>query len=186
MVRVISGSARGVRLAVPKGEKTRPTADRVKEALFNMIGNRTVDAVVLDLYAGTGSLGIEALSRGAARALFIEADRRCAGIVRENLRRAKLEERGEVLAARVPLLPPVSRRLEQYDLIFMDPPYERGEVARALHWIEQEGLCAPGGLVAVERGVKEEIPSGLTKLVLLTERAYGESVIALLESVAPR
>ena len=184
-MRVIGGTARGVRLVAPKGEKTRPTADRVKESLFNILGGRPQGAQVLDLYAGSGSLGIEALSRGAARAVFVEADRRCAEIVRENLRRAKFDDRAEVLAARVPLPPPLRRRLGRYDLIFLDPPYERGEVARALRWIEEEELFAPGGWVVVERSAKEDIPSDLTKLVPLGERAYGGTVISFLEAVRP-
>lgn len=184
-MRVIGGTARGIRLVAPKGEKTRPTADRVKESLFNILGGRPDGAEVLDLYAGSGSLGIEALSRGASRAVFVEADRRCAGLIRENLRRAGLEERAEVLAARVPLPKPLRRRLGRYHLIFLDPPYERGEVARALRWIEEEELCAPGGWVVVERSAKEEIPSDLTKLVLLGDRAYGGTVISFLEAVRP-
>lgn len=150
-----------------------------------MLGERTVGAEVLDLYAGSGALGIEALSRGARRALFVESDRRCAAIVRENLLRAKLSDRAQVLAAPVPLSSSLRRRLGEYDLIFVDPPYEQGEVASALAWIDREGLLAPGGWIAVERSVKEEIPENLANLVPLRERAYGATVISLLEAVRP-
>jgi len=91
-VRVIAGTARGVPLKAPKGERTRPTADRVKESLFGIIGARVIDADVLDLFAGTGALGIEALSRGARRAVFVESDRRVAEILRQNLKKCRLEE----------------------------------------------------------------------------------------------
>jgi len=182
VVRVIAGSARGVRLKVPKGDETRPTADRVKESLFNVLGARVVDAVVLDLFAGTGALGIEALSRGAARALFVEKDPKVARLVKENLERCRLSEAARVLVSRVPPRLPLPGAFDRFDLVFLDPPYGQGLVRPTLEWLSQSGLVAAGGWVAVERSPKEEIPPALEKLSLIREKVYHDTVVSFFQS----
>lgn len=182
MVRVIAGSARGVPLKAPKGQGTRPTADRVKESLFAVLGERVVGAVVLDLFAGTGSLGIEALSRGAQRALFVEKDPRVARILRENLEKCRLSPLATVLVAAVPPRLPLPEGFDRFDLVFLDPPYERGLVRPALEWLSANRLVAPGGWVVVERSAREEIPSDLENLGLIREKAYNETIVSFLES----
>lgn len=182
MVRVIAGSARGIRLKAPKGDWARPTSDRVKESLFAMLDPHLEGKKVLDLYAGTGSLGIEALSRGAKQAVFVEKDRRTAHILLENLQKARMGDTSQVIVAAVPPTRGTIGLDIPFDLIFMDPPYDRGQVAKALAWIDREGVCASGGLVVVERSRLEDIPSNLTNLALAREKEYNETVIDVFQA----
>ncbi|HLS90269.1 MAG TPA: 16S rRNA (guanine(966)-N(2))-methyltransferase RsmD [Limnochordia bacterium] len=182
MVRVIAGTARGVPLKAPKGGRTRPTADRVKESLFGIIGARVVDADVLDLFAGTGALGIEALSRGARRAVFVESDRQVAAILRQNLKKCRLEEAATLVVKRLPPRSPLPGEWLPFDLVLMDPPYEAGLVAPTLEWLVRDRLVKPGGWVVVEHSVKEEIPSRLQNLSLIRTKAFGETLVTFLES----
>lgn len=182
MVRVIAGSARGMRLKTPKGERTRPTADRIKESLFSILGGRVIDAVVLDLFAGTGALGIEALSRGAARALFLEADRRTSHILRENLKKCSLEHAASVIVSQVPPRQELPDGWAPFDVVLMDPPYERGLVRPALEWLAGKGLVVPGGWVIVEHSVKEEMPSNLQNLSVIRTKVFNETIVSFLES----
>ncbi len=151
-MRVIAGTAGGVRLApVPKG--VRPTADRVREAVFNALGQFFDGGDVLDLYAGTGALGIEALSRGFERAVFVEKDRAAREAIQENLKRTGFTERGEVVAGDVGrAVERMAGRARRFDLIFADPPYRilRSEVGGILGRLGE--LLAPGGRVVIEGG----------------------------------
>ena len=177
-MRVIAGEARGVRLApVPPG--VRPTADRVRESVFNSLGQFFRGGAVLDLYAGTGSLGIEALSRGVERAVFVEKNRRTAATIRENLRRARLSERGEVVvgdAGRT--LDDLLRRGEVFNLIFLDPPYRiaASEVGGLLSRLP--GLIAPGGRVVIESG---DAPLAGTPFEKGVTRRYGGTFVTTIE-----
>lgn len=178
-MRIIAGEARGVRLAaVPEG--VRPTADRVREALFNSLGQFFDGGEVLDLYAGTGALGIEALSRGCERATFVEKNGRTVAVVKENLRRARLDARAEVIRgdarAEVEKLAGAKRR---FRLIFADPPYriagsEIGEVLPLLI-----SLLAPGGRVVVESG--DSLPENLQESAKGVSRRYGGTVVTFFE-----
>jgi len=177
-LRIISGSARGARLAaVPPG--VRPTSDRVRESLFNALGQFFDGGATLDLYAGTGALGIEALSRGVERATFVEKNARAAAAIGENLRRTRLEERAEVTRESV------GRALERlrehgrtYNLIFMDPPYRIAttEVEGVLSRLG--ALLAPDGRVVVERGdAPEEVLLGEKGVT----RRYGGTVVTVFD-----
>lgn len=179
MTRVIAGAAGGIRLTTPKGLHTRPTSDRVKESLFAILGARVHGAVVLDVFAGSGALGIEALSRGAKRAYFIENDRRARACIAENLVKTRFGERAVLVAAKG--LP--SRRqlgAERFDLVFADPPYDVGYVARALRWLEREVDLADEALIVVERSRKEEIPADLKKFLVIREETYGQTALSFL------
>lgn len=182
MVRVIAGSARGRRLKTPKGEGTRPTLDRVKESLFSSLGERVVDAVVLDLFAGTGALGIEALSRGAARALFVEGERGVARMLTENVAACGFQDRALVLVAWIPPRRPLPEGWAPFDLVFMDPPYGRGLVLPALEWLVGQALVRRGGWVVVEHGAKEEMPSKLKNLTVVRAKTFGDTAVSVLES----
>ena len=129
-MRVITGKARGVNLKTPDGMQTRPTTDRVKEALFSIINFDIPGAKVLDLFGGTGQLGIEALSRGAASAVFVDAREESCRLIRENLKRTKLEGEGKVV--RSDYLEYLSRCREQFDIILLDPPYAEVFLENAL------------------------------------------------------
>ncbi len=176
-MRVIAGTLGGRRLKAPRGRGTRPTSDRVREALFSMLGD--IDgARALDLFAGTGALGIEALSRGAARAVFVERDARAAAVLRENLgalgltaERAELR-RADALAA----LRTAAERDELYDLVLIDPPY--GDAVRLGQKLPAllAPVLAPGGRVVAESD--RRAPLGL-ELPIATERRYGDTSITI-------
>jgi 16S rRNA (guanine966-N2)-methyltransferase len=177
-MRVIAGEARGVPLRTPP-RRVRPTMDRVREAIFSSLGEAVCRARVLDLFAGSGAMGIEALSRGAASAVFVDADPRCAVCVRENLRRAKMEASVQVMDA-LKFLELYSEG--RFDLIFADPPYlkrsgERNFAIELLELPSLAGALRPGGILVLERcaGSKEPAASSLS---LVRLRRYGESEIA--------
>lgn len=176
MVRVIAGSARGARLRTPKGRSTRPTADRIKESLFAILGDVS-DTAVLDLYAGTGALGIEALSRGARFALFVEKDGRATAVIRANLEHTKLDGQARIVRGEVPVDPVHLAGLSPFDLVLMDPPYDRGHVAKALAWLDQAPVLAAGARVVVERSATEELPVDLKNLRAVREKVYRETVL---------
>jgi pantetheine-phosphate adenylyltransferase/16S rRNA (guanine(966)-N(2))-methyltransferase RsmD len=176
-VRVIAGTARGTRLApVPRG--VRPTSDRVRESVFNSLG-QFFEGDVLDLYAGTGALGIEALSRGSERGVFVEKDRRALGTIRENLRRAKVADRAEVVAGDVRRV--LDRMLtdeRQFNLIFADPPY-RIAATEVGGLISRLGaLLAPEGRVVIESG---EAPAAGMIGKKGVARRYGGTYVTILE-----
>ena len=174
-MRIITGSARGCRLQTPQGqETTRPTADRVKESVFNILGSMVQDRRVLDLFAGTGNLGLEALSRGAAAAVF--ADRTTADLIRENARRTRLEDRVQVLSGDVfAILRRLEAQGERFSLIFCDPPYHKGLWQQALAAIDAGNLLAEDGILIVEHGADEDILPALTHLERREHRRYGHT-----------
>jgi 16S rRNA (guanine966-N2)-methyltransferase len=180
-VRVIAGSARGRPLRGPAGRSTRPTADRVKGALFSMLADAVPDAAVLDLYAGTGALGIEALSRGAARALFVDRDPACVRLIRENLRATGLEGQAEVMRAEAAL---ACSRLagHGFQVVLLDPPYAAGEAGRALRLVAESSLAGPDAVVAVEHDAGEDLPPRAGNLVRDRIRAHGYTRLSLYRS----
>lgn len=177
-MRVIGGSARGRRLATVPGRGTRPTSDRVRESLFDILGARPVDADVLDLFAGTGALGIEALSRGARRAVLVESARRAAEVARRNLEACGFQDRAELLVQRDRhALPFLARRGNRFDLVFLDPPYARGLSGRALEALGRLRLVAPGGLVVLETLRGEEEPGPVPNLSLHRKVEIGATAL---------
>jgi pantetheine-phosphate adenylyltransferase/16S rRNA (guanine(966)-N(2))-methyltransferase RsmD len=177
-LRIIAGTARGVKLApVPKG--VRPTSDRVREAIFNSLGQFFDGGEVLDLYAGTGALGIEALSRGCERATFVEKNGRAARVIRENLARTGFAEKGEVLRADVGVaLERLVSSKRKFHLIFADPPYRipPSEIEGVLKHLAF--LLAPGGRVVLESG---DSPAQTTKNMKGVSRRYGGTVVTFFE-----
>ena len=175
-MRIIAGAAKGRRLKTSPGFQTRPTADRVKEAVFNVLAVRLPGARVLDACAGSGALGLEALSRGAASALLIEADRRAAAVVAENLAALNLPGgkllRGDALKLLQDLTPE-----QHFDLIFFDPPYESGLLPRLLELTARYRLLAENGLVIAEtRAVSREFAPG-PEWAMVKESRYGDTAI---------
>jgi 16S rRNA (guanine966-N2)-methyltransferase len=172
-VRIVAGAWRGLSLAAPPGAATRPTADRVRQALFDMLlhapwGGRALleGAEVLDAFAGTGALGLEALSRGAAHASFLERDRAALACLRANVERCRAGERARVLAGDA-THPPAGWPCS---LVFLDPPYRQSLVRAALAALDRAGWIAPGAVVVAEGARDEEIALTGT---LLVERAHG-------------
>jgi len=183
MIRIVAGAYRGRRLTVPRSRNTRPTSDRVREALFSLLGWCSGYRRVLDLYAGTGALGLEALSRGAGEAWFVENSRSSLRALRRNIRELGTEERCRVVpmdALRFTLFPPEGR----FDLVFLDPPYGRGLARRTV-----EGLAAWSGLsreavVVVEMSIREERLPLPEKWTLIKERGYGDTLVLILRAPA--
>ncbi|BAS27453.1 16S rRNA (guanine(966)-N(2))-methyltransferase RsmD [Limnochorda pilosa] len=177
-MRVIGGSARGRKLLAVPGTGTRPTADRVRESLFNILAERPVGAQVLDLFAGTGALAIEALSRGARRAVLVESGRRAAGVIRRNLEACGFQGQAELLVQRDRLaLPLLARRGDRFELVFLDPPYGKGLAGPALEALGTLGLVAPGGLVVLETRRGEEEPGPVPNLSLHRQVEVGSSAL---------
>jgi 16S rRNA (guanine966-N2)-methyltransferase len=179
-VRVITGSAKGRPLKTVKGREVRPTADRVKESLFNVIGARVIDARFLDLFAGSGNVGIEALSRGAAAATFVDLQTAHLKIVEENLRYTNLIDRAELLRrdARAALVD-LGKRGRTYDLIFVDPPYGQDLCPAALTGIVANGVLADDGWVICEHHGKDPMPPAVGSLIRFRELSFGETAISL-------
>jgi 16S rRNA (guanine966-N2)-methyltransferase len=172
-VRIIAGTHRGHRIAAPKGRDTRPTSDRVRENAFNLIGP-VDDAAVLDLFAGSGAMGLEALSRGATRATFVESDRDAARVINANL--DKLQLHGTVLQT------DVVRALQQerlhYDLVLCDPPYDYDRTRLAPHLSK---LLTVDGVLVWETSSREEPPE-VPGLQQRTSRTYGSARLTLFET----
>ncbi len=176
-MRVIAGTWRGRPLVAPKGSETRPTADRVRETLFSMLTSRMgsfEDLSVADLYAGSGALGIEALSRGAARCLFVDRDRDAVNAIRANLEKLGAAQSGEVLGTAAERLPPG----RQFDLILADPPYDAGRGSKVVAAIAKANWLAPGGWLAIETARKDPVLPG--PFVLEAERDVARARLTLL------
>jgi len=176
-MRVITGKARGVQLKTPEGMKTRPTADRVKEALFSIIQFEIPGAKVLDLFGGTGQLGIEALSRGAASAVFVDAAEPACKLIRENLKRTKLEQQGRVI--RGDYLDFLKRNREQFDIIFLDPPYAEVFLENALNCITEIDILQSNGIIVAERPLGKELPWEFDGYQRSRDYKYGKTLLAV-------
>ncbi len=179
-MRVIAGSAKGHKLVAPPSNRTRPVLDQVKEAIFNILFDVT-DLRVGDFFAGSGAVGIEALSRGARDAVFVESWSPAVEVIRRNLAHTRLEDRAIVIARPVDIaIAQLGRQGRRFDLIFVDPPYERDLVGPTLERIAEQELLAPAGRIVVEHHPKEPIqaPPGL---VLTDTRKYGQTRISFLE-----
>ncbi len=178
-MRVISGAARGRRLKAPKGRRVRPTADRVKESVFDLLGLQWEGCRVMDLFAGSGALGIEALSRGAGLALFVEADRSCCRVLLGNLKCCGMEERGLVIRADAVRFLRSRGGFPDFHVIFADPPYERGLAWPCVMGVARGRWLTPDGRLVVEHSSKEGIPDQGAGLTLLDRRSYGGSRVSV-------
>ena len=171
-MRVITGSAKGRRLKAVPGDTTRPITDRAKEALFSILGDWIVDARVLDLFGGTGAVGIEALSRGAASALFVDKERMAVQTIRDNLRSCELSRRGTVVQGDSFRF--LDETQETFDLIYVAPPQYQGLWRRALEQIDaRPELLAEYGVVLVQIHPREEEAVALSRLAEYDRRRYG-------------
>ena len=176
-MRVITGKARGVNLKTPEGLQTRPTTDRVKEALFSMIQFDIPTATVLDLFGGTGQLGIEALSRGARRAVFVDESDKACQLIRENLRRTRMEQDGSVV--RSDYLAYLGRCREKFNIIFLDPPYAEVFLENALKRITEIAILQSGGIIVTERPLGKELPYEFEGYTRSKDYKYGKTLITL-------
>lgn len=173
-MRVITGTARGVPLKAPRGMDTRPTMDQVKEGIFSAIQFEVEGRTALDLFAGSGQLGIEALSRGARSAVFVDESRAAVQLVRANLALCRLQGdvvQGESLG--------YLRTCGKFDLIFLDPPYDTGLLDKALENVVQFDILAEGGIIVCESRREKVLPQLRAPYHLLTERNYGKIKLTL-------
>jgi 16S rRNA (guanine966-N2)-methyltransferase len=175
-MRVIAGSAKGIPLLVVPGSGTRPISDRVKEAVFNILGDAVVGTRVLDLFAGTGSVGIEALSRGAEQAIFVEKHHRAITTLRANLQRTRLQDRARVVQGDVFRF--LAGQAEPFDLVYIAPPQYQGLWGKTLLSLDRNpALLRPDGVAIVQIFPKELEPLALTNLRLTEQRKYGSTLL---------
>ena len=176
-MRVITGKARGINLKTPEGLQTRPTADRVKEAMFSIIQFDIPGARVLDLFGGTGQLGIEALSRGAKSATFVDASNTACNLIRENLKRTRLQEESRVICS--DYLAFLGRCSEKYDIIFLDPPYAEVFLENALNRITEIDILQSGGIIITERPLEKELSMDFPGYSRSKDYKYGKVLLTI-------
>ncbi len=175
-MRVITGSAKGRRLKMPKGGKTRPAMNKVKGSTFNIISKLVPNARFLDLFAGSGNLGIEALSRGASFAAFVDSSRECTKTIKENLEITKLNEKGRVFTMDC-LKFLRSKKLDAFDVVFIDPPYLKGLLEPILQYLPQSPLFHQETLFIIERQKKDNLNLEEKPYLRMTdERSFGDTV----------
>jgi len=174
-MRVTGGIGRGQRLKVPAGDRVRPTSDKVKQALFNILGERVEDAVFLDLYAGAGGIGIEALSRGARRVVFVDASRDSVDAVKHNIGQTGFGDRAEVVFSEAETF--LKKASGPYDIVFLDPPYAE-EMQPLLGRLAGAGILKPGSIVIAEHFKKQPSPESAGALTLYRDAQYGDTVLA--------
>jgi 16S rRNA (guanine966-N2)-methyltransferase len=179
-MRVISGTAKGRPLKAVPGTGTRPTTDKVKEAVFSMIGPYFDGGRALDLFAGTGGLGIEALSRGMEAAVFVDMDKRSIDVIRDNLRAAGLSDKAEVYrndAERA--LKALGKRGIDFDLVFLDPPYRMKNMEEVLQQLEEGGLVRPDATVLIEHAAAHHYAKRIGNFSCRRLNVYGDTAIAI-------
>jgi 16S rRNA (guanine(966)-N(2))-methyltransferase RsmD len=174
-MRITGGIGRGRQLKVPAGEKVRPTSDKVKQALFNILGDRVPGSVFLDLFAGAGGVGIEALSRGADRVVFVDGDRGSLDVVKHNIEHAGFAHCAETVLAKAETF--LKKRSGPYDIVFLDPPYTM-EMLPLLQQVAGSGLLKNDAVVIAEHFRKQLSPGMAGALALEREARYGDTVLA--------
>ena len=177
-MRVVAGIRKGLKLKAPEGEGTRPTTDRVKESVFNIIQQYVPAGRVLDLFAGSGALGIEALSRRSSHCVFVEHDKRAFALVRQNIELARLTDVSELVFS--DSLVYLNRVSGSFDIIFIDPPYNKGFFTPVLDTIFKKNLLADGGIIVAEteKDGEEAVHPGFT---VIRQAVYGKTVITVLK-----
>lgn len=181
-MRIISGSARGLKLVTLEGTETRPTLDRVKEPLFSIIQAQIKDARVLDLFAGSGALGLEALSRGAQNAVFTDISKRAVEVINQNIKKMKFEEKSVVLnQSYEKTLKDLASESKEFDLIFLDPPYASGLLENAIQEIISYNLLSKEGIIVVETDMESELQKVQNiGLHIKDIRKYGRVILLML------
>ena len=179
-MRVIAGKARGTRLISSEGLETRPTSDRIKESLFNIITPDLDDCCFLDLFSGSGGIGIEALSRGAKEVTFVEVSKNALKCIQENIEKTKFKSFAKVLnTTNITALAQFKRDNQKFDIIFMDPPYNKDLINGTIDLITKYELLTPNGYMIVERDSSSKLTYG-PELELWKEKKYGKTTISFL------
>ncbi|MBE5813380.1 MAG: 16S rRNA (guanine(966)-N(2))-methyltransferase RsmD [Clostridiales bacterium] len=176
-MRIISGQFRGRKLKTLEGMNTRPTADRVKESLFNILNTKVYDANVLDLFAGSGALGLEALSRGAASCVFVDSSKEAIDIVKENVDLCKVQENSKIINK--DYLEVLKNINNKFDIIFVDPPYSKGIEIVVLENVKD--ILTEDGMVIIETDHTDIPPEEINGLIKYDSRKYGRTIISFYE-----
>ena len=180
-MRIISGTSKGRKLVTPRSQSLRPTSDRVKESMFNILQDDIVGKVVLDLFAGTGNLGIEALSRGAKKTIFVEKGRQALRLIQRNLTQFGLEEQSEILpkdANRA--IGILKQKGESFDLILMDPPYQKGLIQKTLMKLNSHQIYHKDSILVIEHNRREPLSTVMDGWNLIRQRRIGDTLISFL------
>jgi 16S rRNA (guanine(966)-N(2))-methyltransferase RsmD len=183
-LRIVGGEARGRTLRAVPGTSTRPTSDRVRQSLFDLLGQRMDGLAVLDLYAGTGALSMEAISRGARSALLVESDARACGVINGNVADLKFGDRCRLVRDELPGA--LGRLSGRFDLVFSDPPYALRASQAVLDGLSSNGLLAPAARVVLEMDRREEAPRCPAGLRIADERRYGDTHVVVISAEQPR
>lgn len=178
-MRVISGKARGHTLRALKGLNMRPTADRVKESVFNIIRTRLCGSIVIDLFAGSGGLGIEALSRDADKTYFIDNNKNSVGLIERNLKKTGLINNSEIIHMDVLNgIIRLGKHKVKADIIFLDPPYSKGFIKPVLEAIFTYNILQPDGIIVAEHDIRDEVPDNVHELKKYRTNRYGDVAIS--------
>lgn len=177
-MRIIAGKRKGLNIKTIEGESTRPTRDMVREALFSILTSKIPDAKFLDLFAGSGAIGIEAISRGAVEACFSDTNSQCIKVIKENINKANFENESRVFNLDYKL---VLKKLkdEKFDVIFIDPPYNKGLGVDAITKISEYDLLADDGVIILETDTNEEVPEGIGIYEKYNSKKYGRNILNL-------
>ncbi len=184
MMRIIAGEFKSRIIKPPKGVDIRPTYDKVKEALFSILGDSVKDAVFLDLFAGSGNVGIEALSRGAKACFFVDNNKKCIDAIENNLKSLGLidfEKRHVVFMETQKAIDRFEEQKICFDIIFMDPPYYKDIAKKTLNYISGCAILCRNAFLVVEHYKKDQLPKECGNLTLLKTRAYGDTVLSFFE-----
>lgn len=180
-LRVISGSLKGRKLKTVKGITTRPTADRMREALFNIMASKIPGSVILDLYAGTGALGIEALSRGAKYSVFIENDKNALSTINENILLCQMSDKAKTIQWDiVKSLTCVESTTLLFDIVFMDPPYKKNVIKKTIENLKKTSSLKKSTDIIVEHSIEKELQNEISGYEVFDQRKYGKTAFSFL------
>ena len=183
-LRIIGGTLKGKKLYSVHDTSIRPTADKLRESIFNILSQRVLDAVVIDLFAGTGALGIEALSRGAESALFIDNSKRALSVLRKNIYSCMLGQKANIIKWNIRQnLNCIKSKKQNFDLIFLDPPYDKNLIKPTLLNLDKSHSLKNGACIVVEHSLFEPIPTDLFAFDLFDQRKYGKTLVSFLNYV---
>jgi len=183
-MRIIAGALRGKKLFSVSGTQTRPTADRLREAIFNILSFRVQDAVVLDLFSGTGALGIEALSRGSRFAVFIDSSNRALACISRNIKACAFEKKARIIKWDITKnLDCVKGARPAFDLVLMDPPYDRNSIAPALAHLYRSDCLKSDARIVVEHSLLEPVDPQPGAYIVCDHRKYGKTLVSILSYV---
>ena len=183
-LRIISGALKGKRLYSVRDMSIRPTADKLRESIFNILSRRVLDAVVLDLFAGTGALGIEALSRGAESVVFVDNGKGALSVLRRNIDSCMLDQKANIVKWNIKQnLNCIKSKKQHFDLIFLDPPYDKNLIKPTLFNLDKSYSLKKGACIVVEHSLFESIPTDLFVFDLVDQRKYGKTLVSFLNYV---